>query len=161
MNFRNVKFTNISINSRTLLNIISKDIFIDGLEVENIVGSGDSSDSSLIIFDSNESHNKLEINDMKIKNCQTNGPLIKIKGYSNEVILKDASINNVTSYGPVIDNTSVKSTVNISNLIFTNNTNSNKNSCGNIHIQYQPSLSIQHSIFEKNINEGNGGALYV
>jgi len=84
------------------------DISIDGFDSENIICNGDGGDSSLILFDSGEAEKKIELYNLNINNCSTNGPLIKITGNHNEVIIKDTIINNVNSYGPLIENNSEK-----------------------------------------------------
>jgi len=43
-----------------------------------------------------------------MENSRTNGPLIKIKGDNNIVKFKQLDVINTTSYGQVIENTSLK-----------------------------------------------------
>ena len=73
-----------------------------------MICNGDDGDSSLILFNSGEAEKKIELYNLNINNCSTNGPLIKITGSHNEVIIKDTIINNVNSYGLLIENNSEK-----------------------------------------------------
>jgi len=54
----------------------------------------------------------LNITNSNIKNSFSNGPFIKIIGNSNRFLLENTLINNITSYGPILQNTS-KNVINI------------------------------------------------
>ena len=105
---KNVKLRDIVTGYKYIFYSLYNDIIIDGIDAENIICNGDGGDSSLILFDSGEVKKKIELYNLNINNCSTNGPLIKIIGNHNEVIIKDTIINNVNSFGPLIENNSEK-----------------------------------------------------
>jgi len=56
----------------------------------------------------------MSIKNLKTQNGISNGPLIKIIGNNNEILLEDSYINNIISYGSIISNES-------ENVIYNNN----------------------------------------
>ncbi|OUM60982.1 hypothetical protein PIROE2DRAFT_13143 [Piromyces sp. E2] len=104
--FQNITIKNISTNHKGLIYSLYNNLEINGLEATNITCYGESGDSSLILFDSNYVQKNLKLNDININNCHTNGPIIKIKGNSNDVYINKLNITNVKSYGPLLDNLS-------------------------------------------------------
>ncbi|ORY85198.1 hypothetical protein LY90DRAFT_663470 [Neocallimastix californiae] len=107
----NVKLKNIVTNSKYLFHFLYSNTIINYLEAENISCIGDSDDSAFILFDSGELYRTLIINHLNLRNCTSNGPLIKFIGTTNELLIKKSNFINVSSYGPIIENFS--NTVNI------------------------------------------------
>ncbi|ORX59217.1 hypothetical protein BCR36DRAFT_275816 [Piromyces finnis] len=159
LSLKDVKIKNVHSNSKAILHILYKQITFDNLEMDNIVCNGDSGESSMLLYDSGETNVTLELKGLKITNSYTNGPLIKIKGNDNEIIIQGTVVSNVQSYGSIIGNLSKKSKISISNSNFSKNIDNNKINCGILQFQNDISLSIEDSEFNSNKNEGNGGAL--
>jgi len=74
----------------------------------NITCSGDGGYSSLLLIDSGEYYKKVSINNFKIYNSSSNGPLIKIIGIDNEISIDNSEFQNIISYGSMIDYSSYK-----------------------------------------------------
>ena len=71
--------------------------------MNNVSCTGDSGESSFILYDTDNSlNNKLQIDNLNVKNSVSNGAFIKVKGNSNEFVIKNSYINNINSYGPII-----------------------------------------------------------
>jgi len=85
---------------------------MNNIEFSNITCTGDNGDASFILYDSGENEKIIEINNLKGNYSQSNGPFIKIIGNSNSVIINDSSINNIISYGPIIEISSEKVIIN-------------------------------------------------
>ncbi|OUM63849.1 hypothetical protein PIROE2DRAFT_9518, partial [Piromyces sp. E2] len=130
------------------------------MEVENIECTNNG-DSSFLLFDSGENHNRININNINVKNSISNGSFIKIKGDSNVININNSSINNIKSYGPIIENISKKSDINITNINFYDNKNVNKYKCGNIQFSKDLNVIIENSIFSNNYCKSNGGAICI
>jgi len=90
------------------LYFIYNNIEINNIDAENIKCLGDGSDTSFILFDSGEIKKRLSINNLYAHNISSNGPLIKIIGNNNEFNMENSEINNIFSFGSVIDNLSEK-----------------------------------------------------
>ncbi|OUM66936.1 hypothetical protein PIROE2DRAFT_5796, partial [Piromyces sp. E2] len=159
LKLNNIELKDIESNSKALIRTIYNNCQINKLFAENIVCSGDSNDSSLILYNSFGDKNALELININIKNCHTNGPLIKIKGDYNEMYINNSTFMNNISYSSIIDNSSKECYGVISSVNFSNNTNNNKYSCGNIHFQNNISAVVLNSNFNNNYNEGNSGVL--
>lgn len=101
-------------NSKAILYFIYNNINIENLFVKNISCSGEGGASSFLFFNSGEEEKKLIIKNMKVMNSKSNGPFIKINGFSNEFLMENATITDIISYGSIIDNSSFK--VNLKNL---------------------------------------------
>ncbi|ORX63531.1 hypothetical protein BCR32DRAFT_273406 [Anaeromyces robustus] len=158
-NFTNVKFKDIKSNGKAFLLFLHNNITINNVEIENASCVGDSGDTSFIIFDTGESEKSLNINNLNLKNSLSNGPFIKIKGFSSKVTIKNSNINNVRSYGSVIENTSIKAYIEMTNFTFYNNVNNYKYECGIIHFQNDLDILIEDSTFYDNHSKSNGGAI--
>ncbi|ORY47563.1 hypothetical protein LY90DRAFT_10045 [Neocallimastix californiae] len=155
----NIILNNIRINSKAIIYSFCTNLYINNLEAKNIKCIGDSGDTSFILFDSGEAENSFEIKNVIIKDSVSNGSFIKIIGNSNIVNISNSTVSNIKSYGPIIDNTSIKSKVTIENLNFNNNFNSNKFECGNIHFKNDVNLSVLNSNFTSNQCKSNGGVI--
>jgi len=106
--FTNVTFKNIITNSNALIKCNHNDISFTNVEVDNVICAGDSDDSSLILFNSEYTNNKiLHLNNIKITNSKSNGSFIKIVGDTNIFVIENSIINNIISYGPIIENSSL------------------------------------------------------
>ena len=108
ISINNVKIRNINSNSNALLHFLYKNFSIKDLSISDIKCTGDSGESSLILFNSGEASHKLDISNLSVKKCSTNGPLISITGDSNEVFVKDSVIEDNISFGTGIKNDSTK-----------------------------------------------------
>jgi len=106
INLQRIKLNNISTNGKGLINSFYNDLIISGLDANNITCYGDSGDSSLILFDSNIVSKRLELDNININDSSFNGPTFKILGSSNEILINNLYVNNVKSFGPIIDNMS-------------------------------------------------------
>jgi len=155
----NVHISDINLNSNAILHSLYSKLTIKNLDFINIKCTGDSGESSLILFNSGDMSHKLDISNLNVQKCSTNGPLISITGNSNEISIRDSTFENNNSYGSGIKNDSTKSSVSISNLIYSNNYNNNNHECGNLNFQNEISLSISNSNFTANTSEGNGGTI--
>jgi len=107
-NLKNVKINDVKSNGKALLYFINNDITITNCEMENINCNGDINYSSLILYDSMESNKKISLNNVIIKNVNSNGPMIKIDGDLSEFSLENAKITENVSYGPIFENISKK-----------------------------------------------------
>jgi len=104
--FQNLIIKNVITNSKHLMNI-NNDINIKNSLFSNITCNGDENESSIIYFDTGNLERSLELSNTVIVNSFTNGPLIKIKGEKNKIHFESLQINNVTSSGQLIENTSL------------------------------------------------------
>ena len=101
----NVNFIDIKTNSKALLHIVGKDVYFTNVTAENISCVGDGSNTSMILFDSNniDDFKKFHIFDLNVINSFSNGPLIKTIGNYVEMIIDDSNINKIKTYGPIIE----------------------------------------------------------
>jgi len=104
----NIDINDITLNSNALIYSLYRDLIISNLDIQNIKCIDDNDKSSLIIFNSGALLQKMEISNSNVSNCLTNGPLISITGNDNEINIKDTAIDNNTSYGSGIMNSSSK-----------------------------------------------------
>lgn len=104
----NVHISDINLNSNALLHSLYTNFTIKKLDFINIKCTGDGGESSLILFNFGDMSNKLDISNLNVKKCSANGPLISIKGNSNEIYVKDSTFENNNSYGSGIKNDSTK-----------------------------------------------------
>jgi len=153
----NVQIKDININSKALLHTTYRSLNITNSKITDIKCTGDSGESSLILFDSGELLQNMVLSNIIIKRCIANGPLVKIMGDTNEIFINDTTIEDNKSYGSIIKNISSKSGLSISDLTYSNNCNNNKYECGNIYLQNDFSLSVSNSSFTSNYSEGDGG----
>jgi len=105
--FINNTFSDITTNSKTMINFLYNPVIIKNCVFKNNLCNGDSDNSSLIIFDSGDGSDTLDINNVIIENCITNGDLIIINGNNSTVTLSNIEINNIHSYGSIINNQSL------------------------------------------------------
>jgi len=89
-----------------MINIIYNSLSFDGCSFKNILCNGDSDSSSLITFTSNIYGNLFELKNSTIEDCKSNGDLIMIKGEKATMNFNNSKINNITSYGSLINNIS-------------------------------------------------------
>ena len=75
---------------------------------EDIICNGESENSSLLEFTSVTSGTEFKFDDVIIRNCKSNGNLINIKGDLTTLKFSHLTINDVVSYGPLINNESIK-----------------------------------------------------
>ncbi|KAG4092818.1 hypothetical protein H8356DRAFT_950126 [Neocallimastix lanati (nom. inval.)] len=157
----NVNFIDIKTNSKALLHIVGKDVYFTNVTAENISCVGDGSNTSMILFDSNniDDFKKIHIFGLNVINSFSNGPLIKTIGNYVEMIIDDSNINKIKTYGPIIETKTNKLNFHMSNLNFNNNINDNKLECGTIHFINDLSVLITNSTFNNNISKGDGGVL--
>ena len=101
----NVNFIDIKTNSKALLHIVGKDVYFTNVTAENISCVGDGSNTSMILFDSNniDDFKKIHIFGLNVINSFSNGPLIKTIGNYVEMIIDDSNINKIKTYGPIIE----------------------------------------------------------
>jgi len=99
---------NIKSSSKALFHFIYKNIYINNLEVINLSCIGDSSDSSLILFDSGTTNSSLSITNLKVKYSFSNGSLIKTIGNESTITIKNSTLSNLVTYGSTIDISSIK-----------------------------------------------------
>jgi len=104
--FNNVNINNIRTNSNPVFNVQLNDLILNNVNIQDIYCLGSGSDSSLFVLDSGENDNKFSLKNINIKNCISNSSFIKIKGEHNEVEIEDTTIDNIVSYGTIIDNQS-------------------------------------------------------
>ncbi|OUM57168.1 hypothetical protein PIROE2DRAFT_17919, partial [Piromyces sp. E2] len=151
--FNNVLLKNITTNGISLFRFLYKNIKFSNVTFTNIKNVGDINESSIIYFDSGETDNSLILDNITIDNCETNGKFIRILGNNTTNEIKNSTITNNISYGPII------SSLLLQNLSFDNNKNVNKNSCGTIHSNNNIEIVIKESKFTNNESNSNGGAL--
>ena len=104
----NVSINDINLNSNALIYSLYRDLIISNLDIQNIKCIGNNDKSSLIMFNSGALSQKMEISNSNVSNCLTNGSLINITGNDNEINIKDTTIDDNTSYGSGIINSSSK-----------------------------------------------------
>ncbi|ORY28851.1 hypothetical protein LY90DRAFT_674031 [Neocallimastix californiae] len=158
-NFENNRLENIQTNSEALLYFIYNDININKLEAINITCFGDIDNASFILYYSGTNRKRLSMENIEFKNIKSNGSFIKITGEFNEFSIKDSTIENIISFGSIIDIESENTNIEISKLNFNNNINNNKLKCGSIHLRNNLKVKIEDSNFIHNHSKSNGGAL--
>ncbi|OUM67071.1 hypothetical protein PIROE2DRAFT_5559, partial [Piromyces sp. E2] len=131
---------------------------------KDIICIGESDNSSLIRFKSSDYGNTLNMTNITIDNCSSNGDLIIIEGSDSTILQSNLIIKNVTSYGSIINNLSSKSNYYLNNSIISNNKNINKFKCGLISYDNNINIYFHNSTFKNNIVRNNaisGGAIYM
>ncbi|OUM68243.1 hypothetical protein PIROE2DRAFT_4123 [Piromyces sp. E2] len=97
----------------TVFNSLNSEITIDDSMFKNysimnsfpLVDSGEN--SSLLKINTNERKNsEVNVENLKIYSCQSNGPLIKFNGIENRIFIKSSDIYENIAYGPLIENSS-------------------------------------------------------
>jgi len=105
--FSHVNFFSVTMNSKALIMSSHRNLTIEYCRFTDVICNGNENDSSIIHYDSGDNKRSLIINKSSFSNIITNGPIIKIKGEHNNVTINLLEINNVNSYGPLIENTSL------------------------------------------------------
>ncbi|OUM57795.1 hypothetical protein PIROE2DRAFT_17108, partial [Piromyces sp. E2] len=98
--FINIKFNNITTNAQALLHFLYIDIPFNNVEMSNIKCIGN---SSVFLFESDENEMIIDLNNLNVNSCVSNGPFMKTLGNNNHIVIKDSNLSNISSYGPVID----------------------------------------------------------
>ncbi|ORY56047.1 hypothetical protein LY90DRAFT_669544 [Neocallimastix californiae] len=157
----NIKMYNITTSNKPILYATRKNFIITNSYISEIQGNGEITDTTLLKFDTESNiYASLDIINTTISNCVTNNPLIKILAEkSNAVNFNDVIINNIQSYGPLIENTVNNATMNLINSRFYNNKNKHQTKCGGTFMRNNINLYIKNSYFSKNENDNFGGAL--
>ncbi|ORX57717.1 hypothetical protein BCR36DRAFT_402149, partial [Piromyces finnis] len=156
----NVTMNDISINSNALINFnYNKKLEFNNIEIFNVLCVGDN--SSLLNINTNDHDNAfINLRELKIHSCKSNGALIKLNGKKNIISISNSEIYNNTCYGSVIENISKESNINIENLKVYKNSNINRYNCGILRFSNcQHSIQISNSSFYENKVYKNGGAL--
>ncbi|ORX87900.1 hypothetical protein BCR32DRAFT_274109 [Anaeromyces robustus] len=158
--FNNIVIKNVTTNSKYLISS-SYNLTINNSKISDIICKGDQSDSSFIYFNSYDTTSSLNISNTIISNSYSNGPFIRVNGDINKINFENLKVSNISSYGQLIENNSLNSSIAINNSEFVNNNNFNKLSCGNIYIVNDLELFINNSIFNNNTVRKNGGVLCI
>ncbi|ORX46457.1 hypothetical protein BCR36DRAFT_104005 [Piromyces finnis] len=146
-------------NAKALLHFMYKDIYLHHIEINNVKCLGE---SSLFLFESENNEITIDINNINVNNCITNGSFIKIHGQHNNIIINDSNLTNILSYGPIIDITSNTTSITISNSKFDGNKNRNKYKCGGcMHFNNDLNINIVNNTFSNNISDSNGGVICI
>ena len=94
--------------SKSMIETTYKNISFDGCTFKNILCIGESSDASLIKFTSSDYGNTLNLNNISIENCNSNGDFIVIDGNNSNINISNIKINDIISYGSLLNNKSTK-----------------------------------------------------
>ncbi|ORX77656.1 hypothetical protein BCR32DRAFT_295479 [Anaeromyces robustus] len=97
--FYNTDLNNIKSSSNSLLYTKYHNIYIDGMNIENVSCYGD---GSFILFETGDAENRLTIKNLNIKKSNFNGPFIKLEGNYGEVIFENSNLSDVNTYGSII-----------------------------------------------------------
>jgi len=100
--FSNVIFDDIKANSKTIINVMNKDISLKNCQFNKILLNGDVDNNSLINFYSN--NNILHMDNILINDVMSNGDLITIDGISPNVQFYNTQMNNTSNYGSLLYN---------------------------------------------------------
>ncbi|ORX47931.1 hypothetical protein BCR36DRAFT_294937, partial [Piromyces finnis] len=136
--FESIIMEDIKIRSGIMIDILYKSVSFKNCVFNNIICGGESDNSSLIRFISSDYGNYIDMKNINIKNCTSNGDLIIFDGRNSTITLSDSMINNSN---------------------FHNNMNINKLKCGLISNYNTIYLFLRNSTFYKNIVKHNGSSL--
>jgi len=106
--FTNVTFNDILTSSRSMIEITYKNASFNNCTFKNILCIGESDDSSLIRFTSSEYGNTLNLTHVTIEKCNSNGDFIVIDGNNSIINISNIIINEIYSYGSLLNNKSTK-----------------------------------------------------
>lgn len=84
----------------------NKSVYISDCEFLNILCNGESEDSSFIYFQSNIYGNSINIENSVISNGRSNGDFISINGDLSFINFSNVTINEIYSYGSLLNNIS-------------------------------------------------------
>ncbi|ORX76880.1 hypothetical protein BCR32DRAFT_270994 [Anaeromyces robustus] len=157
--FEDVVFFNITVNSQAMINNMYNSISFKNCIFEKITCVGDMDNSSIILFNSDNIDNTLNMDNIVIRRCVSNGDLIRIIGKALTINLMNTFVEDNISYGPILNNKILKSKLNIYNSTIINNKNINKIKYGLITNYNDIDIYIKYSTFIKNDNHNNGGLL--
>ncbi|KAL6625859.1 hypothetical protein U3516DRAFT_794237 [Neocallimastix sp. 'constans'] len=155
--FFNVTFSDIITNSKSLIRISNNSCEIENSQFHNIMGSGE---SSLIIFNSNDSKkNNFTINNSHFTKCKFNSDFIIINGDESSFDISNSIFENIASYGPLINNISLKSETYMNNIKIRDISNLNKKKYGIVTLcnNNNANLIINDSTFVNNTSKNYGG----
>ncbi|ORX79567.1 hypothetical protein BCR32DRAFT_269398 [Anaeromyces robustus] len=156
--FKNVEFMNITVNSKAMVKAMYKSVSFENCKFNNILCNGDMDDSSLIKITSSEYGNEINMKDIYINNCKTNGNLIEIDGDQSIINFSNITISNISSYGSIISNKSIMSKISMEKASIFNNKNVNKLKCGLIENNFNVEISVKDSSINDNTIKNNGGS---
>jgi len=157
--FTNAEFKDIKMSSKSMIETIYKNISFDGCTFKNILCIGENNDASLIEFTSSDYGNTLSMNNVSIEKCNTNGDFIAIDGNNSNINISNIKINEINSYGSLLNNKSTKSVLRMNEANISNNKNTNKSRCGLItYLNNDIDCYISNSIFKNNEIKNNGGS---
>ncbi|OUM59039.1 hypothetical protein PIROE2DRAFT_15554 [Piromyces sp. E2] len=158
--FNNIKLFNVTTISKPIFNVLRKSFNISNAEIKYLYGTNDVSSATLINYNSESNIATMNIVNATISYCYSNNPLIKISAENyNSIKLENVEIKEIKSYGPIIENISPKSKMDITNFKFYNNSNLHTKKCGNIYMNKDIELYIKKSKFSQNYNNNSGGVL--
>jgi len=106
--FKDSIIENINVNSKHLIKSYYQPTTFNKCTFDNIICSGDASDSYLIELDATVNKNNYQFNDLNIKNCRSNGDLIKISGDNVSIEMIGTTIEGIKAYGSVLNNNAKK-----------------------------------------------------
>jgi len=103
----NIIIDYIKINSDSLISSFYNNyISIINVEISNIFCFGDN--SSVLSLDTGIMDSIINIENLKIYSCVSNGPIIRFNGNFNNIFIKNSTLYDNTSYGSTIENISKK-----------------------------------------------------
>jgi len=158
--FTNVTFNDILTSSKSMIEITYRNATFNDCTFKNILCIGESEDSSLIKFTSSDYGNTLNMNNIIIEKCNSNGDFIVFNGNDSTINISNITINEIYSYGSLLNNKATKSILKINDANIFNNKNTNKSKCGLItYDNNNINLYINNSKFKNNEIKNNGGSL--
>jgi len=98
-----------------MINVMYNSLSFNNCVFSGILCNGDGDDSSLIYYNTINNNNNFSIENSIIKNCKTNGDLIKVKGDITVITFFNFSVINNSIYGSFINNESLN--VNKKNIV--------------------------------------------
>jgi len=86
-----------------MINIIYHSISFNNCTFSNILCNGEIEESSLVVFHSSIYENTMEMKNVTISDCISNGDFIIIKGDTSILNISDSEINFVSCYGRLLN----------------------------------------------------------
>jgi len=96
-------FQNIKTSYETLIFILNHDLIIENTFFSYMPNHSDTNSSSLIVFDSSNTNSKFIFKNSSMSRMKTNGSFIKFSGEKSAVFFENVIINDIESYGPIIE----------------------------------------------------------